>query len=99
MITREDCVESICFLCKVRIEKKEKCIFLGAGRVAEANPDGELKYSLSFVYWKQKCFDPIILPRVLFHQECFLSLAGDEYFFDDTSDNTLIALSSTFIKN
>lgn len=90
MITKEDCVAPICFLCKKEIIVYEKCFFLGLGKLSKITPDNELKYSVVWTYWKQKCSDPMILGQILFHQECFIECAGEEYLFEDTPENTLI---------
>lgn len=81
MITKQDCVDPICFFCKEKIENKDICYFITKGRINYQNFD-DPKYMIINGYWKEKCSTPVVFSTIAFHEQCFSEVAEEEYQFD-----------------
>lgn len=92
MISKEDCSEPICFFCRENVEDQSICFVVSKNKIVYQK-FGDPKYVVNDGYWKEKCSTPIVQSTIVFHQQCWLEVAGEEYQFSEgTKEDPLIIL-------
>ena len=88
MIIKQDCADPICLFCKETIADREIAFEISKGRV---NYYSDPKYIVRQFHWKEKSSDSEVYSAVIFHEHCFLEIAGGEFQFDaGTAEDPLI---------
>ena len=92
MITKKDCTRPVCFVCKEKFKPKEVCFVISKTRLLFDQSKYEDSFYLKSGYWKATCSDPATYANILFHEQCFLAIAGEGYQFDSGSKEDPIIL-------